>query len=235
MRFKSPLIRGKLIKRYKRFLADVLLDTGETITSACPNTGSMLGLNAPGNVVWLSRSESPTRKYPHTWELVEIPGTGLVGINTAHPNHIVAEAIGAQRIATLSGYDAQRGEVKYGVNSRIDILLEDSGRAPCYVEVKNVHLFRQPGLAEFPDCVTERGTKHLVELSNMVKAGARAVMVYLIQCDKPNRFALADDKDPIYFREFAKARDAGVEALALTCHLSTSEIIYDKEIPIVGV
>ena len=232
MRFKSSLVSGKLIKRYKRFLADVLLETGETITAACPNTGSMLGLVEPGNMVWLSRSDSATRKYPHTWELVEIPKTGLVGVNTAHPNHVVAEAIAKQKIALLSGYGSMRSEVKYGQNSRIDILLEDSSRPPCYVEVKNVHFFRKPGLAEFPDCVTERGTKHLVELADMVKGGARAVMVYLIQCSMPSRFALADDKDPVYFNQFRKARLAGVEALALTCHVSTDEISVDKGIPI---
>ena len=232
MQFKSPLARGKLIKRYKRFLVDVLLDTGETITAACPNTGSMLGLTEVGNSVWLSRSESPTRKYPHTWELVEINGQGLVGINTAQPNHIVTEAIARGKITELNGYATLRNEVKYGQNSRIDILLEDAKRAPCYVEIKNVHFFRKPGLAEFPDCVTKRGTKHLVELSNMVKEGARAVMVYLIQCQKPSRFALADDKDRTYFNEFRKAQKAGVEALALTCHVSTSEITVDRAIPI---
>jgi sugar fermentation stimulation protein A len=232
MQFKSPLVRGTLIKRYKRFLADVLLDSGETIIAACPNTGSMLGLNEPGNAVWLSRSDSPTRKYPHTWELVEIPERGLVGVNTAHPNHIVAEAIASQKLRPLKGYAHMRGEVKYGQNSRIDLLLEDVNRPPCYVEVKNTHFFRKPGLAEFPDCVTERGTKHLVELASMVKSGARAVMVYLIQCQKPERFSLADDKDPAYFREFKRARQAGVEALALTCHLSTSEISFYREIPI---
>ena len=232
MQFKSPLTRGKLIRRYKRFLADVLLDTGETITAACPNTGSMLGLTEVGNSVWLSRSQSPTRKYPHTWELVEIPNQGLVGINTGQPNHIVTEAITLGKIAELKGYATLRNEVKYGQNSRIDVLLEDAKRPPCYVEIKNVHFFRKPGLAEFPDCVTERGTKHLVELSNMVKAGARAVMVYLIQCQKPSRFALADDKDRAYFNEFKKAKVAGVEALALTCHVSTSEITVDRNIPI---
>ena len=232
MLFKSPLTRGKLIKRYKRFLADVLLDTGETVTAACPNTGSMLGLTEVGNHVWLSRSQSPTRKYPHTWELVDIPDQGLVGINTAQPNHIVTEAIAAGKIAGLKGYASLRNEVKYGQNSRIDVLLEDASRPPCYVEIKNVHFFLKPVLAEFPDCVTERGTKHLVELSNMVKAGARAVMVYLIQCQKPSRFALADDKDRTYFNEFKKARRAGVEALALTCHVSTSEITVDRTIPI---
>jgi sugar fermentation stimulation protein A len=232
MQFKSPLTRGKLIKRYKRFLADVVLDSGETITAACPNTGSMLGLTEVGNCVWLSLSESPTRKYPHTWELVEIPNQGLVGINTAQPNYIVTEAIIQQKIPALAGYASTRNEVKYGQSSRIDVLLEDSNRPPCYVEIKNVHFFRKPGLAEFPDCVTERGTKHLVELSNMVNAGARAVMVYLIQCQKPSRFALADDKDRVYFNEFKKARIAGVEALALTCHVSTSEITVDRKIPI---
>jgi sugar fermentation stimulation protein A len=232
MQFKGPLISGKLIKRYKRFLADVLLDTGESVTAACPNTGSMLGLKDPGNVVWLSASESTTRKYRYTWEMVDIPNIGLVGINTARPNHIVGEAIAAQKIVELAGYSSQRTEVKYGENSRIDILLEHAGRPPCYVEVKNVHFFRKPGLAEFPDCVTERGAKHLVELSNMVKGGARAVMVYLIQCQMPDRFELACDKDKVYFDTFKKARKAGVEALALTCHVSTDEIGVEKSIPI---
>jgi len=232
MQFKSPLIRGRLIRRYKRFLADVVLDSGETVTAACPNTGSMLGLTDVGNCVWLSCSESPTRKYPHTWELVEIPNQGLVGINTAQPNRIVTEAIAQGKVSELKGYANLRNEVKYGQNSRIDILLEDSKHPPCYVEVKNVHFFRKPGLAEFPDCVTERGSKHLVELSNMVKEGARAVMVYLIQCQNPSRFALADDKDRTYFNEFRKARAAGVEALALTCHVSTSEITVDRNIPV---
>lgn len=232
MQFKSHLVRGKLIKRYKRFLADVLLDSGETITAACPNTGSMLGLVEPGNIVWLSRSDSLTRKYPHTWELVEIPSIGAVGINTAQPNRIVTEAIAAGKITELAGYANLRNEVRYGENSRIDILLEDPTRPPCYVEIKNVHFFRKPGLAEFPDCVTERGTKHLVELSNMVKQGSRAVMVYLIQCQNPSRFALADDKDRTYFNEFRKAKNAGVEALALTCHVSTSEITVDRNIPV---
>jgi sugar fermentation stimulation protein A len=229
MQFKSPLIRGKLIRRYKRFLADVVLDSGETVTAACPNTGSMLGLTDVGNCVWLSCSESPTRKYPHTWELVEIPNQGLVGINTAQPNRIVTEAIARERFRT-SGVRKPRNEVKYGQTSRLDILLRIRN-PPCYVK-SNVHFFRKPGLAEFPDCVTERGSKHLVELSNMVKEGARAVMVYLIQCQNPSRFALADDKDRTYFNEFRKARDAGVEALALTCRVSTSEITIDRNIPV---
>ncbi len=232
MRFPSPLSRGRLRQRYKRFLADVTLDTGETVTAACPNTGSMLGLTEPGSVVWLSRSESLTRKYPHTWELLELPGHGLVGINTGHPNRIVTEAIAAGRMPEFAGYAALRNEVKYGRNSRIDILLEDARRPPCYIEVKNVHLFREPQLAEFPDCVTERGTKHLAELADMAAAGARAAMVYLIQAESPARFALAGDLDPHYLQAFRKARKAGVEAFAYCCKVTTGEIAADRAIPV---
>jgi sugar fermentation stimulation protein A len=232
MRFPSPLSRGRLLKRYQRFLADVTLDTGETVTAACPNTGSMLGLTEPGNIVWLSRSPSPTRKYPHTWELVELPEHGLVGINTGHPNRIVSEAIAAGRMPEFSGYGNLRNEVKYGRNSRIDILLEGEGRPCCYVEVKNVHFFRQPGLAEFPDCVTERGTKHLGELADMVAAGARAAMVYLIQAGFPARFALAGDLDHAYLQAFRKARKAGVEAFAYCCNVTTGEIAAARAIPV---
>ena len=151
MRFPSPLVRGRLIKRYKRFLADVALDTGEAITAVCPNTGSMHGLTEPGSVVWLSVSKVPTRRYPHTWEMVEADlgaGPSLVGINTSRPNALVAEAIAARRIPELEGYDTLRREVKYGVASRIDLLLEDAHKGLCYVEVKNVHLMRKAGLAE---------------------------------------------------------------------------------------
>ncbi len=232
MFFPSPLSRGRLLKRYKRFLADVTLDTGETVTAACPNTGSMLGLTEPGNIVWLSRSESPTRKYAHTWELLDLPGHGLVGINTGHPNRIVTDAIKAGRMAEFAGYAGLRNEVKYGRNSRIDILLEDIARPPCYVEVKNVHLFRRPRLAEFPDCVTERGKKHLAELADMVAAGARAAMVYLIQAESPARFALAGDLDPHYLQAFRKARKAGVEAFAYCCKVTTGEITAVRAIPV---
>jgi sugar fermentation stimulation protein A len=230
MRFQSPLIRGSLLKRYKRFLADVTLETGETITAACPNTGAMLGLTDPGLTVYLSRSERPTRKYPHTWELADLPRWGLTGINTGLPNAIVAEAIGDGKV--LSDYSSLRREVKYGVNSRIDILLEDPEKPPCYVEVKNVHLLRQPGLAEFPDCPTERGAKHLAEMSNMVKQGARAVMVYLIQNATPTRFALAGDLDRSYLEAFKKARRAGVEAIALTCDMSLDGVTASRVIEV---
>jgi sugar fermentation stimulation protein A len=234
MEFSSPLAGGTLLRRYKRFLADVRLDDGTVVTAACPNTGAMLGLTGAGARVYLSRSESPTRKYPHTWELVEIAGLGLVGVNTGSPNRIAREAVVGGLLPELSGYGTLRMEVKYGENSRIDILLEDGGRPPCYVEVKNAHLFRKPGLVEFPDCVTERGTKHLDELARMVARGCRAAMLYIVQASGPSRLALAGDLDPTYFKAFARARRAGVEAYALCCKVSTSAIAADRAIPVDG-
>ena len=235
MQFPSPLVRGTLLQRYKRFLADVRLDSGETITATCPNTGSMLGLTAPGTRVWLSTSDKPTRKYRHTWEMLEVDigrGPGLVGINTGHPNRLVAEAIAQGRLEALASYGSLRREVKYGRNSRIDILLEDPVRGVCYVEVKNVHMMRRHGLAEFPDCVTERGVKHLVELTDMVRHGHRAVMVYLVQRADASRFAFAHDLDPTYAAAFAAAHAAGVEAIAVRCRLSAEAIAVDRVIPI---
>jgi sugar fermentation stimulation protein A len=235
MRFPKPLLRGRLVRRYKRFLADVLLDSGEAVTAACPNTGSMLGLVAPGSVVWLSESENPTRKYRHTWELVEADlghGPALVGINTGHPNRLVAEAIGAGAIAELEGFAGLRREVRYGRASRIDLLLEDPARGLAYVEVKNVHLSREPGLAEFPDSVTTRGVRHLEELTDMVRAGHRGVMLFLIQRADARRFALAADIDRTYARAFDEAVAAGVEALAYRCRMSPDEIRLDAPVPI---
>jgi sugar fermentation stimulation protein A len=235
MRFPSPLERGRLVRRYKRFLADVILDSGATVTASCPNTGSMLGLATPGSTVWLSRSDSPTRKYAHTWEMVEADlgqGPSLVGINTGHPNRLVAEAIEAGRIEKLAGYPSLRREVKYGEASRIDILLEDASKGRCYVEIKNVHLMRRAGLAEFPDCATARGVKHLRELAQMVAQGHRAVMLFLIQRTDVKRFALAGDLDPAYSDAFREASAAGVEAMAFSCRLSPEEITLDKAVRI---
>src|SRR5215475_6704307 len=182
MRFPAPLIPATLVKRYKRFLADVVLPSGETITVHCANPGSMIGLNAEGARVWLSKSANLKRKLAHSWELIEVDlggGFELVGINTAHPNTLAGEAIAAGAIPELAGYASVRREVKYGNGSRVDFLLEHPARPPCYVEIKNVHLMRRPGLAEFPDAVTKRGAKHLHELSAVVRAGRRAVMLYL--------------------------------------------------------
>ncbi|MCL4765790.1 MAG: DNA/RNA nuclease SfsA [Hyphomicrobiaceae bacterium] len=236
MRFPAPLIRGRLVRRYKRFLADVDVDGGETVTATCPNTGSMTGLTAPGSVVWLSTSDSPTRKYRHTWEMVEADlgqGPTLVGINTSRPNALVAEAIGAARIAGLEGYPELRREVKYGRNSRIDILLDCARKGRCYVEIKNVHMMRTAGLAEFPDSVTERGAKHLAELAAMVGEGHRAVMMFLVQRSDASKLALARDIDPTYGDAFDAARAAGVEMLACRCRLSPEEIVVDTAIPLV--
>lgn len=222
---------GRLLKRYKRFLADVTLDTGESVTATCPNTGSMMGLCEPGSRIWVSRSDSATRKYPHTWELIEAQVFGrstLVGINTGHPNRIVADAIGRGVLPGLAGYPSLRREVKYGTASRVDILLEGDGLPPAYVEVKNVHLLRKEGLAEFPDCVTERGVKHLGELAKVARKGGRGVMVYLVQRGDAESFALASDIDKEYAKAFARARRAGVEAYALACDVTPDGIFANR-------
>lgn len=238
MQFPTTLIQGRLLKRYKRFLADIELDTGETVTAHCANPGSMMGLADPGMTVWLSTSDNPKRKLKYSWELLQVDlgaGPALVGINTSHPNGIVADAIKQGRIAELAGYTSQRREVKYGRNSRIDILLESADKPPCYVEVKNVHLMRKAGFAEFPDSVTARGAKHLDELSDMVAAGARAVMMYLVQRDDAKSFGLADDIDPHYVQRFRAARTAGVEALVYCCKLHPVDgIEIDGAIPFQG-
>ena len=235
MKFTTPLVRGTLIKRYKRFLTDVTLEDGEVITASCPNTGSMMGLKDPGNRVWLSTSDNPKRKYRHTWEMVEVTKDGqktIVGLNTGRPNAIVSEAIRSGEIAELAGYANLRNEVKYGANSRIDILLEDDNRPACYVEVKNVTLLRKKGVAEFPDGVTARGAKHLKEMSEMVRQGHRATMFYLAQRADAEQLTFASDIDPAYLEAYKEARKARVEAIAYACTLSEDGIILDRTIPI---
>jgi sugar fermentation stimulation protein A len=237
MRFTEPLIPATLVKRYKRFLADVVLSSGDAITAHVANPGAMIGLAAPGSRVWLSKSSNAKRKLPYSWELVEVDlgaGPELIGINTAHPNLLVAEAIAANAIPELAGYAVTRREVKYGKNSRIDFLLETPSRQPCYVEVKNVHLMRHAGLAEFPDSVTARGAKHLDELATVAVAGARAVMLFLIQIGSAARFALARDIDPAYGAAFDRARAAGVEAIAYRCVIEHAAIALAGPVPIVG-
>lgn len=240
MRFASELVPATLIRRYKRFLADVELADGTVITAHVANPGAMTGLQAEGARVWLSKSPNATRKLPYSWELIEVDfggGGELTGVNTMHPNPIVAEALAAGAIPELAGYATIRREVKYGrtINgkgSRVDFLLEDASRPPCYVEVKNVHLMRHAGVAEFPDSVTTRGAKHLDELAEMVASGARAVMLFVIQIGSARSFALARDIDPAYARAFDKARLSGVEALAWTCNLTRDDISLGHPVPI---
>ena len=235
MDLPRPLLEGRLIRRYKRFLADIDLD-GTTVTAHCPNPGAMTGLNTPGLNAWLSRSDDPKRKLPYTLELLKADG-GLVGIHTGRPNAIVAEAIAAGVIPDLAGYASQRREVRYGTNSRIDLLLEDPARGLCYVEVKNVHLRRMdgpnPGAAEFPDSVTVRGAKHLEELATMAADGHRAVMMFCVQRMDCDRVIAAADIDPRYADGLARAAATGVEVLAWDCAITPERITLRRPLPVI--
>lgn len=232
MRFPAPLVPGRLIQRYKRFLSDIELDGGEIVTAHCPNPGAMLGLNAPGSEVWLLPAQNPTAKLRWGWELVRV-GEHLVGLNTGRPNRIVEEAVRAHRIPELGGYESLRREVRYGQKSRVDLLLTNPGRPPCWVEIKNVHL-KRGAAAEFPDCVTARGARHLEELGNRVEAGERAVMVYVVQREDCRRFALAHDLDPAYVRAFERALARGVEAICWDCRVTTAGVDLRSPLPVAG-
>jgi sugar fermentation stimulation protein A len=235
LRFPQALIEGRLVRRYKRFLADIELAAGEIVTAHCANPGSMMGLAAPGARVWLSRATNPKRKLAYSWELIEVDlgrGPALVGINTSSPNGAVAAAVARGLIPELEGYAEMRREVSYAGNSRIDILLADPVRPPCYVEIKNVHLMRRAGLAEFPDSVTARGAKHLNALAGMVQHGARAVMVYFVQRGDADRLTLAHDIDPAYAAAFHAARAAGVEAIAVASTVTLEGLALPRPIPL---
>jgi sugar fermentation stimulation protein A len=232
MQLPSPLLSGRLIKRYKRFLADIALDDGREITAHCANPGSMLGVAIEGATVWVSEHHGKGRKLPYSWEMIEA-GKTLIPINTLNPNKIAMEAIEAGAVPEIAGYGDIRREVKYGEASRIDLLLE-GGKfdQPCYVEVKNVHLSRMPGLAEFPDSVTKRGAKHLGELSKIAASGARAVMLFIVQRSDCRRFRPAADLDPTYAAALNSAVAAGVETLCYDCEVSLSEVSLRKRLEI---
>lgn len=230
MRFTAPLERGTLIRRYKRFLADVALDGGGVTTVHVPNPGAMLGLTTPGLPVWMSRSPDPKRKLPLTLEMMEVNG-GLVGVNTMNPNRIAEAAIRRGEVAELTGYETLRREVRYDADSRIDILLTDPNRPPCYVEIKNCHFLRQPGLAEFPDCNTVRGVKHLKALERVAQDGGRAVMLFVIQRTDAEAFDTADDIDKAYGPALREAASRGVEVLCYDCHLNSDAISLNRALP----
>ncbi len=224
------LIEGVLIKRYKRFLFDVRLKNGRTATAHCPNTGSMTGCCEPGCAVYLSRSDNPHRLLPYTVELTRMNGT-LVGVNTLAPNRLVRESVMAGRLPQLAGYPTLRSEVRYGANSRIDLLLEN-GREQCYVEIKNCTLVVD-GTAFFPDAVSRRGQKHLKELERQAKAGSRCVMFYLVQRMDAGKFRPADHIDPAYGKALRSACSTGVEILVYDVNLDLEKIEMNKSLPYV--
>ncbi len=234
MRFEAPLIPARLLKRYKRFLTDVELANGQTLTAACPNTGSLMGCATPGSPVWLSHSNSPKRKYAHTWEMVEVIPHTIVGINTQMSNRLVEEAILNKTIEELQGYDAPAREVRYGSeNSRIDFLLRSDNRPSCFVEVKNVTAAVSNGIALFPDAVSERGSKHLRELMQEVKRGNRAVLVFCVQRGDVSEVRPADQIDSVYGETLREAISQGVEALAYLALVSPLEIRLTRGIPVI--
>lgn len=233
MQFANTLIEGVLLKRYKRFLADVQLPGGRIVTAHTPNTGSMMGCSDSGSNVWLSDSQNPKRKYPLTWELVRTADGVLVGLNTSLTNGLVREAIEAERIPELRGYKNIRREVRYGVeNSRIDLLLDNDTDSRCYVEVKNVTLV-QDRIALFPDAVSARGTRHLRELAHVAATGQRAVIFYCVQREDAGELRPADAIDPEYGRTLRWALNRGVEALAYDAAVSTSGVELRKAISVV--
>ncbi len=220
--FEYPLQQGLLLRRYKRFMADIETSEGGQLTLHCPNTGSMKNCNDAGSRVWYWDSGNPKRKYPHSWELVEVERQHLACINTGRANKLVVEAIENGTVAQLQGYQCLRTEVKYGAeNSRIDILLEgDSGC--CYVEVKNVTLLRDKGVGAFPDAVSARGSKHLRELVGEVEKGNRAVLLYCVAHTGIEKVVPADDIDPVYSQALRAAAVAGVEVFAYRTDINLS-------------
>ena len=233
MKFEVPLIPGRLVRRYKRFLADVILENGEQITAHTPNTGSMMGCMDPDSRVWLSVSDNPKRKHPYGWEIVEAAGEVLVGINTGLANRLVAEAIDEGVIEELQGFDSLRPEVRYGLEkSRIYLLLEKANGQACYVEVKNVTAVVDGNVSIFPDAVSARGAKHLRELAAMVEQGHRAAIVFCVQRGDAEVMRPADDIDPVYGRTLREAMERGVEALAYRGDVTPEGIALRRRLPV---
>ena len=235
MQFENKLMSGVLVKRYKRFLADVRLLSGKQITIHCPNTGSMKNCQNPGSTIWFTASVNKNRKFPYTWQLIEVDKGVLVGVNTGLANKLVLESIQNKTVEKLHGYSKVRVEVPYGrENSRIDILLEGAGLQDCYIEVKNVSLGTLNGEGLFPDSVTVRGQKHLKELISVKESGARAVLFFCVQHSGVESVAPAHEIDPVYAELLMKAIKCGVEVMAYRSEvdLVSSTIWLDKDLPV---
>jgi sugar fermentation stimulation protein A len=232
MRFQTDLIPARLIRRYKRFLADCILEDGREVTAHCANPGSMMGLADEGIKIWLEPIDDPKKKLKYGWRLIDHEDGNFTGVDTSVPNRALRTALEQREITELAAYQIVRPEVKYGENSRIDFLLSQEGLPDCYVEVKSVTLSRTQGQAEFPDSVTKRGAKHLQELSNMVTQGHRAVMLYLVQRTDCTTFTLASDIDPAYHSAYLEARNTGVETLCISTTITPSEILISEPMDI---
>jgi len=232
MQFQTPLVPARLIRRYKRFLADIELQDGQTVTAHCANPGSMMGLADEGSKVWVEPNDDPKKKLKFGWRLIEHETGHFTGVDTSLANKVIKEALTTRRVPGLDGFDTCRPEVRYGANSRIDFLLSSAGLPDTYIEVKSVTLQRQNGLAEFPDSVTARGTKHLGELQHMVKAGQRAVMLYLVQRTDCTHFDVAHDIDPAYAAAYQNARAIGVELRCFAAQISPERIDLGAELAI---
>ncbi|WP_299876645.1 DNA/RNA nuclease SfsA [uncultured Sulfitobacter sp.] len=224
MRFQTELVPARLIRRYKRFLADCTLEDGREVVAHCANPGSMMGLALEGSKIWLEPNDDPKKKLKYGWRLVDHENGHFTGVDTALPNRAVRAALEARQIDLLAAYDQVRAEVKYAETSRIDFLLSADGQPDAYVEVKSVTLSRQPGLAEFPDSVTARGAKHLGALAQMAQAGHRAVLLYLVQRTDCTHVVMARDIDPAYADAHDAATAAGVETLCLGTTITPQEI-----------
>ena len=227
MRFETPLVPARLIRRYKRFLADCTLEDGREVTAHCANPGSMMGLAEPGEKIWLEPNDDPKKKLKYGWRLVDHENGFFTGVDTSVPNKALRAALEAREIPELAAYETVRPEVKYGENSRIDFLLTGPDLPDAYVEVKSVTLSREAGLAEFPDSVTARGTKHLGELAAMAAQGHRAIMLYLVQRTDCDRFTLAADVDPAYAAAFEEAHLKGVERMICATRISPEGVEVD--------
>ncbi|KGM88218.1 sugar fermentation stimulation protein [Roseovarius mucosus DSM 17069] len=232
MRFQTPLVQAVLLRRYKRFLADIRLMDGREVTAHCANPGSMLGLAEPGTSIWVEPNDDPRKKLKFGWRLVENGNGDFTCVDTAIANRVVKEALEAGQIPELAAYDMVRPEQSYGAGSRVDFLLSGTGLPDAYVEVKSVTLSRSPGLAEFPDSVTARGARHLGELSEMVRAGHRAVLLYLVQRTDAQAVTVAEDIDPTYASALLQAQAAGVTVLSYRANITPQEVTIGHSLPL---